>query len=98
MSAASALRPSAAGRKIEPVVMAMLVVPSLVTTPAIVAGAFVAAATNDGAAAAWTIAITGTVLSVAGALLAARRAPEGRGALIAVCGALCAIGVLFAAA
>jgi hypothetical protein len=98
MSAASVVRPPAVDRKVEPVVMAMLVVPSLVTTPAIVAGAFVSAASEDGVAAAWVIALTGLVLSVAGTLYAARRAEGGRGALLLACGALCAMGVVFAAA
>ena len=76
--------------------MAMLVVPSLVTTPAIVAGAFVAGATQDGTAAAWVIAVTGVVLSVAGTAWAARRGRDGHMALLAGCAVLCALGVLFA--
>jgi hypothetical protein len=103
---ASATTQPAIRRGLDPVVMAMLVVPSLVTTPAIVAGAVVAGATEDGAAAAWVIAVTGVVLSVAGTAWAARRGRDprlasqaragGHMALLAGCGVLCALGVLFA--
>jgi hypothetical protein len=98
MSAASALPMPAVDRKLDPVVKAMLVVPSLVTTPAIIAGAIAAAATGDGAAAAWVIAVSGLALSVAGTWWAARHWESGRGALISVCGVLCAVGVVFATA
>ena len=74
----------------------MLVVPSLVTTPAIVAGAMVAGATKDGVAAAVTIAAVGLVLSAGGTAWAARRAESGRAALVTVCGVLCLLGVVFA--
>jgi hypothetical protein len=77
--------------------MAMLVVPSLVTTPAIVAGALVAGETEDGVTAAIVIAVTGALLSVLGTAWAARRRGEGHAALLVGCGVLCALGVLFAA-
>lgn len=95
MGAASAVSSGAIDRRVDPVAMTMLIVPSLVATPAIVAGAFVAGASGDSAAAAWLVVSIGLLFTVAGSAWAARRS---EGPLVVVCGVLCVVGVAFATA